>query len=68
METDELRGASGSSLIAFTLLFLRTRTLSDFCSSGEVELAVALAAIVFFRESALLSAACDRMALRKSPV
>lgn len=67
METDELRGASGSSLIAFALLFLRTRNLNDFCSSGEVELAVALAAIVLLRESALLNAACDRMARRRSP-
>jgi hypothetical protein len=67
METEELRGASASSLIAFTLLFLRTRTLNCFWSSGEFGLAVALAAMVLFRESALLSAACDRMARRRSP-
>jgi hypothetical protein len=67
METEELLGASVSSLKAFALLFLRTRTLSDFWSSGEFELAVALAAMVFFRESALLNAACDRMARRRSP-
>ena len=67
METDELRGASGSTLMAFALLFLRTLSLKGFWSSGEFELAVALAAMVFLRESALLNAACDRMARRKSP-
>jgi hypothetical protein len=69
METEELLGASVSSLNAFTLLLLRTRTLSGFWSSGEFEfeLAVALAAIVLFRESALLNAACERMARRRSP-
>jgi hypothetical protein len=67
METEELLGASVSSLKAFALLLLRTRTLSGFWSSGEFELAVALAAMVLFRESALLNAACDRMARRRSP-
>jgi hypothetical protein len=67
METEELPGASVSSLNAFTLLLLHTRTLSGFWSLGEFELVVALAAMVLFRESALLNAACDRIARRRSP-
>jgi hypothetical protein len=49
------------------LLLLHTRTLSGFWSLGEFELVVALAAMVLFRESALLNAACDRIARRRSP-
>lgn len=64
-EIEELPGASELSLIAFTLLLLRT--LGAVLSSGEFELELALAAIVFFRQVALLSAACDRMALRRGP-
>lgn len=66
MVLKELLDASGSSLIAFALLLLRAlETL--LTSSGAFGLVEALAAMVLFRQSALLSAACERIARRRWP-
>ena len=51
---------------AFALPFLRFRE-GFSVPSGEDEPEAALAAIVFLRQSALLKAACDRIALLRSP-
>jgi len=66
MVLKELLDASGSSLIAFALLLLRAlETL--LTSSGAFGFVEALAAMVLFRQSALLNAACERIARRRWP-
>lgn len=66
MVLKELLDASGSSLIAFALLLLRAlETL--LTSPGAFGFVEALAAMVLFRQSALLNAACERIARRRWP-